>query len=179
MTSETPAMTGPAMVGEAHYLAQEMARAYRRMVAFDRDELNLPALEADAKAREPLSAEYQAQLQTGAPDQVSWYALSGLAEHDHDAALALWERIKREAHAELVSGHRTAKALDYWGGPWARGQFLALRTALMAQWQPANGIERVLIDTLAQAQPRSELAQPSAPSIPSRWLCQWRVRSTS
>jgi hypothetical protein len=152
MTSEPPAITGPAMVGEAHCLAQEMARAYKRMVAFYRDEMRLPPLEADAKAREPLSAEYQARLETGAPDQVSWYALSGLAEHDHDAALALWERIQRDAHAELVSGHRAAKALEYWGSPWTRAQFLALRTALMDQWQPANGIERVLIDNLAQAQ---------------------------
>jgi hypothetical protein len=93
------------------------------MVAFYRDEMKLPPLEADAKAREPLSAEHQTQLQTAAPDQVSWYALSGLAEHDHDAAQALWDHIQREAHAELVSGHRAEKALEDWGSPWTRAQF--------------------------------------------------------
>jgi hypothetical protein len=35
---------------------------------------------------------------------------------------------------------------------WTRAQFLAVRRDLMEAWQPRNGVERQLIDMLAQAQ---------------------------
>jgi hypothetical protein len=35
---------------------------------------------------------------------------------------------------------------------WARAQFLAVRRDLLEAWQPRNGVERQLIDMLAQAQ---------------------------
>src|SRR5919199_5011085 len=148
MTSEPPAVPGPAMVGEAHGLAREMAQAYKRMVAFYRDDMKLPPLEADAKAREPMAAERREQLLASPQNQVSWYALNSLAEHDPDAAWAVWERLKRDAQAELASGHRAARAVEFDAGPWERAQFLAVRAAFMDQWQPQSGIEQVLIDTL-------------------------------
>ena len=64
----------------------------------------------------------------------------------------MWERLKREARAALASGHRAGRAIEFCAGPWERAQFLAVRAALMDQWQPQSGIEQVLIDTLAQAQ---------------------------
>lgn len=36
--------------------------------------------------------------------------------------------------------------------PWERARFLALRTELAQGWQPRNGVERQLVDTLVQAQ---------------------------
>lgn len=35
--------------------------------------------------------------------------------------------------------------------PWGRARFLAVREALAAEWQPRNGIERMLLDLMAQA----------------------------
>jgi hypothetical protein len=129
-----------------------MAAAYRGMVNFYRQEMKLSLEEADARAREPMPTERRVQLLASPQDQISWYALNSLAEHDPDAAWAVWERLKRDAQAELASGHRAAQALESNAGPWERAQFLAVRASLMEQWQPQSGIEQVLIDTLAQAQ---------------------------
>ena len=35
---------------------------------------------------------------------------------------------------------------------WRRAQFLAIRAELVEGWQPRNGVERQLIDVMAQAQ---------------------------
>ena len=37
------------------------------------------------------------------------------------------------------------------GSPWRRARFLALRHDLASEWQPANGVERQLIDQMALA----------------------------
>jgi hypothetical protein len=48
---------------------------------------------------------------------------------------------------------RAARALEGWGPtPWERAQFLALCQELADGWQPRSGIERQLLDTMAQAQ---------------------------
>src|SRR5262249_24638490 len=45
------------------------------------------------------------------------------------------------------------KAMEGYGSHcWTRAQFLAVRRDLMEGWQPRNGIERQLIDMMAQAQ---------------------------
>jgi hypothetical protein len=64
-----------------------------------------------------------------------------------------WEEIKQAAREDLQSGHRAARTVEgYYSNPWKRAQFLAIREDLAKEWQPRNGIERQLIDTLAQAQ---------------------------
>jgi hypothetical protein len=64
---------------------------------------------------------------------------------------AAWARIKEAARAELGSGHRAARALEWDGRPWDRARFLAVRDAFRADWRPRGGIEDALIDTLAQS----------------------------
>ena len=112
--------------------------------------MNLSPAEAEAEVRD-MDAEYRERIVNGPADQVSWQQLSRLADQDTEAALAVWERIKREAYDELVSGHRTAKVLEWQGSPWQRAQFLALRASFMAEWQPRGGIEQALIDQMAHA----------------------------
>jgi hypothetical protein len=101
------------------------------MAEFYRDQMQLAPQEADARAREPMAAERREQLLAGPQDQVSWYALNSLAEHDPDAAWAVWERLKRDAQTELASGHRAVRAIEFCTGPWERAQFLAVRASLM------------------------------------------------
>jgi hypothetical protein len=63
------------------------------------------------------------------------------------------EQIKKAALDEVRTGHRAAKATDTNNdGSWQRAQFLALREELSAEWRPRNGLERQLLDTMAQAQ---------------------------
>jgi hypothetical protein len=109
--------------------------------------------EALAKATEPSAPEYVAHLLRTPPDQLSWWHLDTLSRHDPDLVRRCWERIKQAARAELQSGHRAAKGVEeYASSPWKRAEFLALREELMQGWQPRNGIERQLIDQMAQAQ---------------------------
>lgn len=78
-----------------------------------------------------------------------------MARTDPDRSTARWEEVKRAALDEVRTGHRAAKAVEVGGlndGAWHRAQFLALREELSAEWQPRNGIERQLLDTMAQAQ---------------------------
>ncbi len=140
--------------GEIGSLARELASAYRQMAAFYRDQMELPAPEAEAKARgaddsETEAAEDHARIQEWPADQVSWWDLTRLADRDPSAAGAAWSRLKAEARNELASGHRTALALEWDGRPWGRAQFLAFRDGFRDSWPPQNAIEAALLDTAA------------------------------
>src|SRR5262249_51232325 len=66
-------------------------------------------------------------------------------------ALDRWEEVKAQALAELRDGFRAARALDTSDGTcWERARFLALRAELQAEWRPQTGLERPLIDQMAQ-----------------------------
>src|SRR5262249_26984530 len=104
------------------------------------------------RATEPPADDGQRVL-NGPPDQVCWFDLHMIARTDPDRAAARWEEIKRAALDDLRTGHRAARAVETVNdGAWHRAQFLALREELAAEWRPRNGIERQLIDTMAQAQ---------------------------
>ena len=136
---------------EVESVARELAEAYRRRIEIYRDQLNVadPVAFAEAQAHEqPL--EVRRRAETAPPDQVSYLDLQDLAELDPAAAQAAWQRVKQAARDELLSGHRAARAMEFQGGPWERAQFLAIRAALMEQWQPQNGGEQLLVDMLAQ-----------------------------
>lgn len=154
-TATTPAHAESLMEEkEIGSLARELARAYRQMADFYRDQLELPPLEAEAKARgadysATEAAEDHARIRERPADQVSWWDLSRLAERDPAAAAAAWSRLKAEARDELASGHRTALALEWDGRPWGRAQFLAIRDDFRASWPPQNAIEAALLDTAA------------------------------
>ena len=63
------------------------------------------------------------------------------------------DEIREAAREELRSGHRAALTVEGYGSDaWQRARFLATREDLALEWQPRNGIERQLIDIMAQAQ---------------------------
>jgi hypothetical protein len=122
------------------------------MVEFYKEGYKLSPPEALAKALEA-SPDYQASTLRGPADQVTWHGLEYVARHDPEAAAHRWQEVQSEALAELRSGHRAAKAMEGYGSRcWTRAQFLAVRRDLLEAWQPRNGVERQLIDLMAQAQ---------------------------
>jgi hypothetical protein len=151
MSSQTNLVRVP---GEAGMVAAELADSYRDRVEHYRQYYKLPT--GDAVTRAEVAADdptYRQILLTRPPDQVSWRDLQALAETDPGLALKLWDGVRDAAQAELCSKARAAKALEgYAASPWDRAQFLALCQELADGWQPRNGIERQLLDTLALAQ---------------------------
>jgi hypothetical protein len=138
---------------EAGALARELTAAFQRGVEFHKRHYEVTALEALTRAQTPAAPEYEDQALYGPADEVSWHTLEYLAERDPALVVRRWEEIKREARDELCSGHRAAKVMEGGGSHcWERAQFLAIRRDLLEAWQPRNGVERQLIDTLAQAQ---------------------------
>jgi hypothetical protein len=149
MSTAIETLTAP----EAGTVVAEMAAAFGRMVEYYRREWQLPPGEALARAEEPASAEYLKRILTGPPEQAGWFELKVLMDRDPNLALRRWEEIKRAAREELRGKARAGKALEGFGSdPWERARFLALCRELEDGWQPRNGIERQLLDTMAQAQ---------------------------
>jgi hypothetical protein len=141
---------------ETGSLARELARAYRHMASFYRDQMQLTEPDADTHARGPdcapqQAAEDLARVRERPVDQVSWFDLDRLVERNPEETAAVWSQIKAEARKELASGHRTAQALDWGGTPWQRARFLAIRDSFRAGTPPRNGIESALLDTAAEA----------------------------
>jgi hypothetical protein len=144
--------TTPAAPSEAGVIAGELAKSFGQMVQLYEKHFSLSREEAVRRAAEPPADDGEREL-NGPPDQVSWFDLHGIARTDPDRATARWEEIKRAALDELRTGHRAAQAVETGNdGAWQRAQFLALRAELSADWQPRNGVERQLLDTMAQAQ---------------------------
>jgi hypothetical protein len=137
-------------------LGRDLARAYKQAAAFYRDQLELLGPEADRRARgldgteEEAAADLQRIMERPA-DQVGWFDLTRLAERNPDDLAAAWRRIRIEAQQELASGHRTAHALEWRGGPWQRAQYLALRASFRDGTPPGSGIESALVDSAAEA----------------------------
>ncbi|QJW97261.1 hypothetical protein FTUN_4831 [Frigoriglobus tundricola] len=137
---------------EAGPLAGKLAESFGQMVQAYETHFSLSREEALQRATEPPFEGGQRAL-TGPPDQVSFFDLHQIARTDPDRAAARWEEIKRAALDELRTGHRAAAAAETFNdNAWQRARFLALREDLSAEWQPRNGIERQLLDTMAQAQ---------------------------
>jgi hypothetical protein len=138
----------PAPASEAGSLAREMSRAVVQMAAYyERTGMSTSQAAAHARAL----AEDTEHVGETPPDQISWSTLERLAEHEPAAAEAAWQRIQAEAHAELASGHRAARAMASEGTPWERAQFLEVREAFLRDWGPRGGIEASLVETLAMA----------------------------
>lgn len=152
MTATLPSAAS-ATAQEAPILAQEAGQAFGQMVQFYVEQYKLTPDEARQKATESGTGEYAAMLKDRPADQFSWLDLELLGRSEGDAALAKWQAIKQTALRELQTGHRAAKVLESHGTHlWDRAQFLAMRHDLAEEWQPRNGIERQLIDTMALAQ---------------------------
>jgi hypothetical protein len=133
-------------------LAAEMAKAFGRMLNLYQEHVALSREDAAARLAEIKVADAEGNL-ANPPDQISWVDLHFLSQADSGRGKACWETIQRAALEELRIGHRAAQAVETINdGPWQRAQFLAIREDLSAEWQPRNGIERQLLDTMAQAQ---------------------------
>lgn len=137
-------------------LAAELGRAYYKQVAFYRAQLQLSPEEAELRTLglgTMVGAEVSEfhRVRKLPPDQVSWFDLNRLGNHDPDELIHVWEEIKSKARDELSSGHRTAKALEWDGTPWDRARFLAIRENLREPGSQPRGTESVLIDMAAEA----------------------------
>ncbi len=144
-----PTVPDPEPADELGSLARELGRAYDELIASYRRSWGIDAAEAIEKARTPRERALE-MAETDPPDQLSWYTLTAVMEHDPGAGLAAWHRVKDQARQELRSGHRTAQSLEWGRTPWDRARFLAIRDSLRDEWQPRGGIESVLIELLAQ-----------------------------
>lgn len=133
-------------------LVREIVQQYREFTQTYQTRMGMSAAEAHEKAVEPANDYMRDRTLTVEPDQVSWHDLSSLGERDPALVQQVWGRLINQARDELASGHRAARAMEgYDHEPWDRARFLVLRESLAGEWQPANGIEWMLVDMLAQA----------------------------
>lgn len=138
---------------EVRVLAREMACARERMVRYFEKNENMSFSAAVAHLKETNSEDWRDRIKQMHPEQVSWFGLDSLSdEGEHDAALAIWNNIKRAAIDEFETGSRALRVIDLHPEPHDKARFLALRESFREEWQPRGGSELVLIDTLAQTQ---------------------------
>lgn len=143
----------PTDVRQASSLARELAQARLELVQLYERADDLSRDEAVARARECDSRQYaQIVLQRPVPD-TTWIDLDFVASADADLAADRWEAMVEEARDELATGHRSGQAVESPGSDaaWQRAQYLALADELADGWQPRNGLERTLVDMMAQA----------------------------
>jgi hypothetical protein len=142
-----------AVCGEARALAVELGKAYREMVAFYREHMDLSAEEAHAKASEGDPEALARRVRhEGDLRQASWITLQRLAAADEALAVDAWQQINLQAREDLANGHRAARVLERVSSePSDRADFLAVRQALVDEWQPRGGAELLLVDMMAQA----------------------------
>jgi hypothetical protein len=116
---------------------------------------NLTRAEADEwyKQLEEISSpeQIEAAMQE-LPHKVRWIDLHGIAIKDWSQAMQRWESIRATAREELAEGFRAAEVMSVLGSdtPFQQARFLALREELARDFKPANGIERLLLDNMAQ-----------------------------
>jgi hypothetical protein len=136
---------------EARAIGREMAQSRQDMTDYLQTEYHLDDEEARAKTLELARAETTAQLMERPPKNLSWFDLDQLAEQDTALAIQAWDDIKAEVREEHQNGHQAARALEAFdASPRERAEFLVLREEFSEQHRPRNGIERSLVDMLAQ-----------------------------
>jgi hypothetical protein len=134
-------------------MARQLANAYRERVQRIQYELGLSPQEAVAKAEEPCPLSRALAVVDKPPEDITWGDLEELSGWGSGRALERYHEIQQTALEALRSGERAAAVLDgREPRPWQRGEFHAIRHELAEGWQPRNGLERQLIDMLAQAQ---------------------------
>lgn len=86
------------------------------------------------------------------PAEFDWHLLSAAWTSDEAGGGALWERVKQAARDELAVGKTGATAVEgYQARPFERAAYLAVWAALADGLRPRNGMERLLIDGMAEA----------------------------
>jgi hypothetical protein len=134
-------------------LAGQLAAAYEARVNHYKFNEGLSATEAVAKADERCSLSRLFEILDRPPERVTWEDVRQLVGESGTRAADCWQEIMRAAHEELRSGQWAGGALmDRHAVPYQLARFLAIREELTEGWQPRNGVERQLIDQMAQAQ---------------------------
>jgi hypothetical protein len=143
----------PPRVPEVQPLARNLAGAYRDRVNCIKHELGLSTEEAAAKAGEPCSLGSVFTILDRPPEEVTWEDLEHLTGHSPQRTLDRWEEVQEAAREELRSGRRAGGVLlGRHHRPFELARFLVIREELAEGWQPRNGVERQLVDQMAQAQ---------------------------
>jgi len=140
---------GVQIKGEMSALVRDVARAYEYYVSYIESEYELSRSEAQEKAAQEIESASELLRKTP-PSRLSEYALVSVMKSDPELAIEKWQEVKRSAREEWDSGIRSAKILGY-DSPWERARFLAIRQSFVDEWQPRGGIERALIDQMAQS----------------------------
>jgi len=137
---------------QAGIVAYKIAEAYMGYVEWYKKTYELSHHEAIVKVGD-ISPEYVANIMKSNPDRVSWFQLSSLIEADPELFKKRWTSLVRMAREEFETGQTAAMPVMEGGidTPWARIRFLAIRQAMVEEWQPRGGIEIVLIDMLTNA----------------------------
>jgi hypothetical protein len=138
--------------GEAHMLARELATAYEDRVRRFKHEQGLPTEEALTEANKPASLSAMFRIMDRPPEEVIWEDLQALVGNTGERSVDRWEEVKQAAQGELRSGDRAGMVLlgrDC--RPIDLARFLAVRDELAEGWQPRNGVERQLVEQMAQA----------------------------
>jgi hypothetical protein len=142
------------MEDTAASLITDLGEAYRNRIRFLRQEMQRSLPDALKEADESRQSEWLLEQARECPaHEFRMSHLQTLMEHDPVEAWSRWRDIKEAALQELRTGYRFSITVEE-SAPdlWSRARFLALRHDLAAEWQPRNGIERQLIDGIAQAQ---------------------------
>lgn len=144
--------TTPATSSEAGPLARELGRARERMMAQIRAAYGLDPPAALQRVEAMVESEGANRPSPVPHELLTWWNLDALAQADPALAAERWNEVREAARTELATGHRAALAVETDAANcWQRARFLAVRDELTSEWQPATGLERRLIDMLAQA----------------------------
>jgi hypothetical protein len=145
------AMNEPITQAEANSVAVDLANDFGRLLNSYQAIFKLTREQALARATKE-SDDDASRILDRPPDQTNWYDLRVLAEKQPEQFFKRWQAVKQAALDELRSGDRAARVVETPNHQcWQRAQFLALRAELSDSLQPVTGIERPLIDTMAQA----------------------------
>jgi hypothetical protein len=132
---------------DARMLAAILAPSYARQVAYYKkyaDSVPDPhRTAADEQARLIEEARESPAI------NVTWQQMGALGEVDLQSALSAWLGVLDYANEELESGGRGALVSDQ--TPIERARYLAVRDSFIDQWKPEGGIDRAMIEMLAQS----------------------------
>ena len=93
-----------------------------------------------------------ARLDHLTPAEFSWYDITAEMRRDETAGWAVWAKVRQTARGESAGGVMAGQAIEgHHLRPYERAAFLAIREALADGLQPRNGMERLLVDGMAQA----------------------------
>ncbi len=138
--------------GQAVAVGQIMAKAKQDLTDLFVRHHRMTREQAIACVNERPAPERARELFSAPPSATTWFDLTELSDFDPAMPAERWERVIDAARDELAGGVWAAKAVEPSDDKcWSHAQFLALRDDLSKEWSPRNGMERALIDMMAQS----------------------------